>query len=140
MSVELPLIVGSIGALAVFILYARMSTREARWLEGKPVVEGRLTSCIRIDGGDSPDTFDCVIEYGDGLRITGEFPFVPDDIGIEVPVAFDPASPSDARPIIEESSGDRFGVLVAAGFAFGALFVLTYAVVDIIARFSGLNR
>jgi hypothetical protein len=136
----IPLVVGSIGALAVFILYARMSTREARWREGKPVVEGRLTSCIRIDGGDSPDTFDCIIEYGDGLRITGELPFQPDDLGVEIPVAFDPASPSDARPVLEETPGDRFGVLVGAAFAFGALFLLTYAFVDIIARFSGSNR
>jgi hypothetical protein len=137
---SIPLIFGSLGALAVFIFYARFKVKTENWFDGKTVVEGILTQCIRIDGGEGLDTYECVIEYENGRRIEGGWLFDPKDVGSLVPVAFDPNNPADAKPVIEESAGDRLGVLVVAGFVFFALYLIGFGVAGIIAHFSGSNR
>lgn len=94
----------------VFITVAtnRSRAREAAWFEGKPVVDGVLTECIRKDGAENWYYWS-TIEYevnGHRYQLTGDYGDRSAQIGQVVRVAYDTKLPSEARIVVDRDPFD----------------------------------
>lgn len=123
----------ALAATIAFVLVARRSMRRtARWFEGKPLVNGRVARCAEQDDGDIWST----IEYevgGQRYQLTGNYWHTRDDVGTVIPIAYDPALPTDAR-VVEKERATPVADFVGVAVVFGAVYLAVRVVLTFLGR------
>lgn len=117
--------------------YLRWLRKDDGWFRGKRITKGTLVRCEEI--GTDGDWWSA-IEYdaanGHRYQITGNFSHRPPDVGAEVPVAYDPALPSEARLIEGPDEGSPIaGAVVLFIIVFAAIFLATTPAFALLMRF-----
>ena len=129
------LIAGAIALAATiaFVVVARRSMkRTARWFDGKPVVNGRLTRCAEQEDGDMWSTIEYEVS-GHRYQLTGNYWHTRDDVGMAIPIAYDPRLPSDAR-VVEKERATPVADFLGIAVVFGAVYLAVRVVLTFLGR------
>ncbi|HEX7809652.1 MAG TPA: DUF3592 domain-containing protein [Thermoanaerobaculia bacterium] len=126
-------IAATIGTIVAIVIARRRMANDDRWFDGKPVARGTLVRCVESD-----EVNWCDVEYetpnGQRYRITGEYGYVPADVGTTMDVAYDARMPSDARIVNEPGDHSPAGTFFAVVFVFGAIFIIAMTIMTFTAR------
>jgi hypothetical protein len=127
-----PSIAAAMGTVLVLVIYHRSSAKsaanEAKWMVGKIVTDATLARCVETDPGDYRWNVEYSARDGQRYQITGEFDFLPAEVGKKVRLAYDPRMPSEARLIEEPKETGPFGAFFVLIFSYAAFFIVAMTI------------